>query len=380
MAKPFDLAVGEWWAATATGNYRISDVYPSPNPGGTQTAIINAWSGAAFDSSRNDILVCNGGHTDYAGNEVYAYNVDPLDGNFLQWRRKSFPSTRDDGTNVEEYSGDGSPSARHTYNSISYDPVSDQMFLLPGGYVWGSTGNFSSQLYAFDCATETPNTAQGEAGAWTQKTTPASFPQSDSVAPMAVYDSANEVFVQYCNKGLATYDPATDTWTNQTSFDDINSTANYGVVYVPGSPPHMVLIGATFTQAKRLDTFATSDNSVSSGSWGITGSTAIQDATAPGLIYCTRANKIFGWAGLLSGGTDRRDYYEIDYATKVSTLRTGTGDIPTAPNGNGTYSKFVYLGDGLCAVFNSTTETVYFLRVAESINAPANNQLSWIRA
>ena len=51
----------------------LSDVSPSPVPPGSRHAIVTAWTGGCVDQDRGElILAANGGHTDYAGNEVYA--------------------------------------------------------------------------------------------------------------------------------------------------------------------------------------------------------------------------------------------------------------------------------------------------------------------
>ena len=37
---------------------------------------ITAWSGAAFDSMNTRLLLNGGGHSDYGGNEIYAFDFD----------------------------------------------------------------------------------------------------------------------------------------------------------------------------------------------------------------------------------------------------------------------------------------------------------------
>src|SRR5262245_24509780 len=66
-----DLRPGEWYEFP---NSRIRDVLPSPLPEGSVTAML-AYSGGAFDTRRNRLMVWGGGHAAYAGNEMYAFDV-----------------------------------------------------------------------------------------------------------------------------------------------------------------------------------------------------------------------------------------------------------------------------------------------------------------
>jgi len=83
------LKAGEWYEVT---NSHLEDVdaqndsTANPNyPGGAPwqgvegvAAVINDWSGGAFDTKGNRLLVWGGGHAGYAGNEIYAFNIDSL--------------------------------------------------------------------------------------------------------------------------------------------------------------------------------------------------------------------------------------------------------------------------------------------------------------
>ena len=52
---------------------------PDPKPPGNAGAITGAWNGAALDTKRNRLLVTGGGHLDYAGNEIYAFDFGTLE-------------------------------------------------------------------------------------------------------------------------------------------------------------------------------------------------------------------------------------------------------------------------------------------------------------
>src|SRR3546814_1403457 len=64
------------------------------------SAVLGAWNGGAFDRARGEFRVHGGGHADYGGNEVYAFdfatltwtretNPQPLRGPFMRDDRKT---------------------------------------------------------------------------------------------------------------------------------------------------------------------------------------------------------------------------------------------------------------------------------------------------
>ena len=58
-------------------------------------AAISAWSGGAYDSGRRRMLVWGGGHDDYWGNELYAFDLGTG-----TWQRITEPSTIPAGTST----------------------------------------------------------------------------------------------------------------------------------------------------------------------------------------------------------------------------------------------------------------------------------------
>ena len=79
-----DLQPGRWLQIP---NSKLAAVLPSPlPPGGSPANITEAWNSGAFDTKRNRLLVTGGGHNDYGGNEVYAFDVPTLKWSKL-WNR-----------------------------------------------------------------------------------------------------------------------------------------------------------------------------------------------------------------------------------------------------------------------------------------------------
>jgi hypothetical protein len=50
--------------------------YPDLHGGSGCAGVTQAWGGAAFDEAGNRLLIDGGGHSDWAGNEVYELDLD----------------------------------------------------------------------------------------------------------------------------------------------------------------------------------------------------------------------------------------------------------------------------------------------------------------
>lgn len=377
MAMPFDLAIGQWYQVPRVGNSQLADVFPT-NPGGSQAAITSAFSGACVDTSRKELLVWGGGHGDYTGNEVYAFNVNPASPNYLTWRRKTFPSTPLN--NDSEANADGSPASRHTYSGILYSASLDKMVVAPGGFLAGPTGVASAASWLFDCTTESPNSAAPSA--WTRKDdAPTIAPGGGPESKMSmVRDAVNGLYYTQHGRGFARFDPTAGTgsqWTELTNFE--GPAVGFDTsIWLPGTPRHMVWSsdqdsGDIF--ARRLDTNAYIGAETTGV--GATGAINILDFKGVGMGYEPNLGQAILWGGLVTGGVDRRDTYRLDFSTKVITRLSGTGDIPDAPATFGVYGRWAYLGDcgsqynGLWMLVNSTTSDVYFYRSSLGPSRPA---------
>jgi len=103
MAGPLDSApAGRWYQFPSS---RLDAVAPSPLPPGYIAAVMVAWSGGVFDTDRDRLVVWGGGHSDYGGNEVYAFG--PLSSDTPRWERLTDPSNPPANNVVR--AGDGRP-------------------------------------------------------------------------------------------------------------------------------------------------------------------------------------------------------------------------------------------------------------------------------
>jgi hypothetical protein len=100
---------------------------PAPAPAG-----ILAYSGGVFDSTDDQFLIFGGGHADYWGNEVCAF--DPAT---LRWKKMYEPDaqSRYTSANIDNQNGklrdSDKPYTRHSYNQLCFVPGSG-MFIFGG--------------------------------------------------------------------------------------------------------------------------------------------------------------------------------------------------------------------------------------------------------
>jgi len=131
------------------------------HPDGASGAVVRAWSSAAWDSQRGDLIIYGGGHANYAGNEVYV-----LDGQSGLWSRGSLPSRLESGTLYVV--DNAAPQAAHTYDNNLYLPINDR-FITFGGAAYNSGGNYQSASgrtgpWVWDPAKANPNLVGGTSG------------------------------------------------------------------------------------------------------------------------------------------------------------------------------------------------------------------------
>lgn len=355
-AGPLDsVAAGTWYQFSSS---RLDAVGPTNLPDGYLNAVIIAWSGGAYDSDRDQLIVWGGGHTDYAGNEVYSFG--PLNGATPAWKRLTNPSSP--AANNTNYASDGRPVARHTYNLLTYLPAPrNQMMSCAIGSMY-SNGNSGNAVDFYDF------TVDGMSGQ----------PWSKGALPPAPDYGIGGICVEHQTTGqvwfhgstsdgaaLQKYDPATNAWTKYASL--YLEPAQTGAI----DPDHNLLITTGGGHGIRMwDLNNPSADSVVVTSAGVKD---IESATYPGLVYDTVNHHFVGWSG---GST----VYTLTPPSNPKTgtwqwatiaLASGNSVTPTAPAGVrnsgyviGTFGRFRYVPSSQgVVVVNSTDENVFFFKL-----------------
>ena len=300
-------------------------------------AITIAWSGGAFDSARNRLLIWGGGHKDYAGNEVYALELDTL-----KMTRLNDPSTPvtaiTDPCSSSTYA-DGRPVARHTYNHVAYLPSLDAMFIW-GGSQW-PCGAFADDTWVFNFSNLT----------WAQKSH-TNVPSRNYGRAIA-YDPNNNLIYARDDQNLFSYNPATDTWSIRspsTGFGD-----NKAAVVDPVRKKYF-LHGNSDTTLYWYDISSpTGSTSIKSGA--TTGCAGFVGNYSAGMDYDPIQDRIVGWAG---GGT----VYILNPDTLSCTTVVPAGGPGPAEASNGTFGRFRYSPSlNVFVVCNSVNENCWSLRL-----------------
>lgn len=120
-------------------------------------AVLSAWNSAAYDDADNRLFLMGGGHADYGGNEVYTFDFDTL-----EWTRLTDPAPllvpdADPYDDTPVYLPDDSPPSPHTYDGLTWNPVSGTLWLTTHrAFNYGNTHNPSTKaVWSFDPASLT---------------------------------------------------------------------------------------------------------------------------------------------------------------------------------------------------------------------------------
>lgn len=338
-AGPIDnLQPGQWYEVP---NSRLDAALPNPEPpGGTgPSAIVDAWSGGAYDTMRDRLLVWGGGHGDYGGNEVYAFDI-----NALTWSRIWGPTNVSlipwppPSPCVNTYA-DGNPVSRHTYDGLVYLPEQDA-FWINGGSRYCGSGGFGIDTWELDLADLR----------WQRK---ADRTYGGPAALLTDYDpTSHHVLVQAYNTFLE-YDPLTDRWSRRGVYDP--GLGNHRGAAYDFKRKKFVIVGGGEVSLYDLNQAGI----VSLQKIATTGDTGICSAAFPGVVYDPVADRIVAW----NGGAD---VYTLDLDSRVWTRHATTGAvIPTAQSGTGTHGRFQYIpSKNAYVAVNQIYEDVYFYKLS----------------
>lgn len=333
------LQPGHWYEVP---NSHIESVFPSNRPPGNTgpRSVIDAWSGGAYDSDRDRLIVWGGGHCDYSGNEVYVFDI-----NRLQWSRLTDPSSP-----VAEggsYYPDGLPASKHTYNTLEYLPGLGKLISVSNSGYWcsGTRHNVSAtDLFNF-------HTNRWERGAMFP-------PLGNSSGAAAAYDSATGALWFHGTYGegkLGKYDPRSNTWSTYAG----QYLSIYGTAAIDPNRHIMVLVGGYGGQ-RQLLVWDLSNPSQVPTSPNTSGASVLETSASVGFEFDPVVKKFVGW----DGGTD---VYTLDPDTwawtKVSSAPSNTVN-PGAPNSNGTYGRFRYIpSKNAYIVVNEVNKNVFFYKL-----------------
>jgi hypothetical protein len=331
-----DLEPGQWYEIPDS---ELDAVKPDPVPLGKFSSIVAAWSSGAYDTKRDRMIIWGGGHSDYSGNEVYAFSLKTF-----AWTRLTEPSAwggdpRNPSNDVRH--PDGRPVSRHTYDYIDYiPPPVDRFFSGGGGALWYSSfSDPSTYLFDFDAL---------------EWQTQSDCPSYGVGAVCAV--GPDGLVWQHGQSGdkavLSSYDAALDVWTTHARFPG-TWFGNKKTAAIDPVRRRFVAIGEGSAWAWDLDRPDDDPESLDAG-----GATEIEGTQSPGFDYDPISGQLVAWNGGAS-------VYSLDLETRTWTKRTtvGVGTTPPPAGPVGTYGHWRYAPSlNVFVSVNSTEQNVYVYR------------------
>jgi hypothetical protein len=326
-----DLQPGQWYEFP---NTPLESALPDPVPSGRTRSIISAWSGGTFDTRRNRLMVWGGGHADYSGNEIYAFDVAQG-----RWLRLTDPSS--------------TPPAQHTYDHLEYLPNQDMLFVAPGGSRYPD-GSADSNTYLFDLTN----------GEWINAGRAPSTSSTFSYFNMTTdYDPVSGRAVVIGREVGGSFDGGSRSWTM--------SGGGHSALGMSGALDHKRRL---FVEVGRSRAYIYEIGS--NGAPGArqtlttTGPQELVGCDAPGFVYDPVADRMVGWC---SG----QAVYSLNMDTRVWTQHAATNSVdpgdPEAVSYNGTFGRFQYMPayNAYILVFSTTRNAFAYRLTSGSGTAPA---------
>lgn len=305
----------------------LSSVAPNPAVPGALSARIDAWNGLAADTRTNRLYsAANGGHADYAGNEVYEIDLSVEE---PKWKilRNPTPTSEIVASNgsqgiYHDYYLDGRPASTHTYYALNFLASRNAIFKFGAGSLWGTgnEGNWNTDAFSLStndwhAANTWPNASPGNRGG--------------ALAASICKDPASDQVYVATRDGLRRFEPSSGTYTTLSSWIH-----NSSAVYARGC--------AVDIDRNRVVYFGDAYRTPSGGlAFDIASNKLTQITfTGEGASEITKANYNFAWyepkiGVFLLKTRDGGTVYSIDPVTlAVQSVTTAGGEaLPDAANG-----------------------------------------------
>jgi hypothetical protein len=318
---------------------------------------ITVYSGGAYDTKRNRLLIWGGGHAGYLGNEIYAFEVAAA-----RWTRLTEPSipvferfydkhTDQWVTEDPVWQSPGAhatPTSVHSYDQLEYLPEQDALFAA-GGSTYSSTGYASAMTWLFDLSKQ-------DLGGWKPSQT---MPAKQGLYELEMSTAYDPVSKRIVMRGYAiggAFDVAQGKWflgahamptRRLGAAGEIAPKARIFLQLGGGAAEtHTVDKDGHLGPPQRLDT---------------TGAKEIEQCYGPGLAHDSKAEKFVAWCG-------GPDVYALHLSSKTWVRHSAHPDsaIPDDPRlaAQWPYGRFRYMPayDAYIAV-GSNRRNVFFYRL-----------------
>jgi len=362
---------------------QMGDVCPLPYQSYYCPSIVIAWSGGAFDSRRDRMLVYGGGHSDSFYNNIFSFDLATMRWSRLNempvgvtgdtpgpgWTDKrfetcgfypkgeivlppGFPLTSTGYVRPEDCFSDPvlsqldfqQPRSAHTYGKFLYDHLRDRYCYL-GGDTFPSSQMDSYVAYCFDpvarrweLIAERPRKATGRG-------------QADVDAQGQWW------YVTDGNANILRYDPTADRWTE---YGNINYEAGGGTD-IDRLRRHLYVLFPVGTEdyaLRRFDLNSEASLRARPAYTQLSGVVGMPKGlgTRPGFVYADGLDRFYVWGG-------GANVHVFDPQTRAWSVVAGSGDAPGAQQNNGTYGRWRYSSNRKVFVLvNATNQDVYLFK------------------
>lgn len=306
--------------------------------------VITAWGGGAYDPDQHAMVLFGGGHNDYAGNEVYAFDIARA-----AWRVVKAPTPYSQVVPSRDEYLDGTPVSRHTYDGFAYIRDLHQLF------VWGGArfqdGGSTAASWLFDARTQR----------WTRR---ASYngPGGSGLYWMGTdYDRATRTVFTRTDAGIFAYSVASDEWRRLADFGyppyyPAHQSSRYRRGIVLGSRRLFYTLGGAINGGTAPDVIVwdIERNRDVTSEWPMRGEFSAVASGGLGADYDSAADAIVTWAGGAPAILSLRD----------NLWRAGSSvGAPPMQVAAGTYGRFRYVPRlNVFVLVNVATENVHFYK------------------
>ncbi len=346
ISTPFDdlienMPINTW---IELPNTNLDSVAPIPLPPGTAgvKAVMSKWCGAAYDTKRDRLIVWGGGHNGYAGNELYGFDV-----NNMQWSRISEPTPNDQIIENVHIYADGNPSARHTYDGMSYIPEPFDVLYGRGSATYGGIprGGPHTWIYEF------------KNSRWVRT----EDHPDHRVSELTGYDPISGNVYSHGKFYLSIYSPKTNTWiidSARFSREPLDGNASLDPVR-----RKFVRIGGGVISAWDISVSPSTRTELIT-----TGENSIINAKAPGFVYDPVSDKFVAWDGYDTTGA----IYTLDMDTLIwKKILPASSIVPFVdPNGEhrGIFGRFQYIpSKNMFLAASYTDQNVYIFKLNNTV-------------
>jgi hypothetical protein len=317
--------------------------------------VVAAWNSAIADTKLDRLIIWGGGHSDYPGNEIYAFDL-----NSRRMERLDDPSPINTTEKCVETLSDGKPNARHTYAGLAYMVNVNRMFSFGGSL--NQCGFMTNTTWTLDLGALEWKDMKPEGG------TPAAAPGA-----IADYDPNSHLVFLHDTKDFWQYDYEKNRYKRAGTSDGLDYHMNGAI-----DPKRQLFLfaGAAGAAGGGLKALSFAQGKYSMHDWtraALPTCGPLLKSIYPGLAYDSKLDRMVGWPNF--GDT----VYLFDADTKSCTTQTYAGAPPDSlhqgspKTTNGTFGRFRYFPDkDVFVLVNDATSDAYLLQLASPEKAEAH--------